>query len=192
MKTCFILFFLSFSGFSSSGGHSPGLKVGDRVSNFSVKTSTGKDFTLNDIDSKTVIVFYRGSWCPYCVKQLKDLESKLLPKLEDVKLIGVSVDRLAVAQKMKSKLKLNFTVLSDPKAATLKSFKIVNKLDDELVEKYKNSYKIDVEGDSGETHHLVAHPAVFIVSKDKKVLFSDVHVNYKQRTSIDKILSFFK
>jgi len=55
------------------------------------------------------------------------------------------------------------------------------------VTKYKSSYKIDVEGYSGENHHMVAHPAVFII-KDGKVSFADAHLDYKKRTENSKIL----
>ena len=88
---------------------------------------------------------------------------------------------------MKDEYKFSFTVLSDPKAKSLQAFNIVNKLDDKLVKKYKASYKIDVEADSGETHHMVAHPAVFII-KNGKIAFADVQTDYKVRTDNQDIL----
>jgi len=88
---------------------------------------------------------------------------------------------------MKRNNNFSFTVLTDPKAKSLKAFNIINKLSDDLVAKYKSSYKIDVEGDSGESHHMVAHPAVFII-KDGKVSFADVHLDYKKRTENSMIL----
>lgn len=182
MKIAIALVFLMNSAFALTG-----LKVGDKTPITSLKAISGEELNLEK--GTNVLVFYRGSWCPYCVTQLKNIKSYLEPKLEgkNIKLIAVSVDQEKVAKKMKRNFNFSFDIVSDPKAETLKKFKIVNKLEDKLVKKYKNSYGIDVEADSGEDHHLVAHPGVFIVA-DGKIIFADVHVNYKQRTNNKDIL----
>lgn len=184
MKKLILALFLPLIAFSITG-----LQKGDKAPNIKLKTISAKTFNLHEQDKKTILVFFRGSWCPYCMAQLKELNKELLPKLDQSKtqLVAISVDRPKVARKMKRKFDLDFTVLSDPKASSLKDYKIVNQLNKELVKKYKNSYKIDVEGDSGETHHMIAHPAVFIV-ENKKIVFSDVHTDYKERTKIKEIL----
>lgn len=169
-----------------------GLAEGIKVPELSLQTTSGNTINIGRQEKTTVLVFYRGSWCPYCVKQLKDIEETLMPNLpKNVQVLAISVDRLKVAKKMKKKQGLSFVVISDPKATSLKSFRIANKISDELNKKYKSTYKIDIEADSGEKHHLVAHPAVFVV-KDNKIAFRDVHIDYKMRTSTQKILSVLK
>lgn len=165
-----------------------GLKVGDKAPDLNFRNTEGKSFELSKIKGKSVFIFYRGSWCPYCVKQLKAVQSDVMGKIDKrAQLFAISVDRRSVAKKMKDRNKFKFHVVSDPKAKTLMAFNIVNKLEKKLVEKYKASYGIDVEGDSGETHHMVAHPAVFIL-ENGKVIFADVHTNYKERTRNSEIL----
>ncbi len=181
LKYIFILF--SINVFSVSG-----LEVGAKAPEIKLETITGKNITLGKAQKVTVLVFYRGAWCPYCVKQLNEIEKDLMPKIKDVEVVAISVDRKKIASKMKAKFKYSFNIVSNSTANILKDFKIANKLDELLVKKYKNSYKIDIEGDSGETHHLVAHPAVFIISKDGTVSYADIHVDYKQRTKIKDIL----
>lgn len=169
-----------------------GLKVGDSVPSLKLKTTAGQIVDMSDLEQTSVLVFYRGAWCPYCLKQLKDVEKELMSaKPAAVNVYAISVDRDVVAKKMKDKNKFSFEVVSDPKALSLKAFNIVNKLDDKLVKKYKSSYSIDVEADSGEKHHMVAHPGVFIV-KSGKIIFADVHTNYKERTSNKDILNALK
>jgi peroxiredoxin len=167
-----------------------GLEKGDNVPNITLKDTAGNSFNLAKQDKTTVVVFYRGSWCPYCVKQLKSINSEVIGKLDSksMQLVAVSVDRPKVAMKMKRNFKLNYPVLSDRTASSLKAFKIVNKVDGNLVKTYKNSYKIDIEADSGETHHMIAHPGVFII-KDSKIIYADVHTNYKERTKNTEILN---
>lgn len=184
MKLLMLLLMLSSQAFALTG-----LKVGDKTPQIDLRTLEGKKINLES-SQKKVLLFYRGAWCPYCMKQLKSVEKNILQKIKSNKaeIYVVSVDSKKVASKMKRNHKFNLNVISDPKAKVLKAFNIVNKLDDKLVEKYKNSYGIDVEADSGEKHHMVAHPAVFIV-QNGKVLFADVHKNYKQRTDNQTILS---
>lgn len=165
-----------------------GLKEGASVPSLIFEDTSGKKIDLRNLKRPTALVFYRGAWCPYCVKQLKSIEEELVPKTKNkADIIGISVDSLKEAKKMKDKMGISYTIVSDPKARSLKAFKIVNQLDDELVEKYKSAYKIDVEASSGEDHHLVAHPAVFII-KDGKITYRDVHTNYKERTKNQEIL----
>jgi peroxiredoxin len=169
-----------------------GLKVGDSAPSLILKDTDGKSIDLSNKSKTTVAIFYRGAWCPYCLKQLKSVEADLVNQTKGkARIIAISVDQHKVAKKMKKKNNFSFSVVSDSKAKYLKAFKITNKLSDDLVAKYKTSYKIDVEGDSGETHHLVAHPGVFII-KNGKIIFADVHVNYKDRTENSKVLEAIK
>lgn len=177
-----------FLSLTSNGKSLVGLVKGSKVPAVTLRSTEGTQLNLSKLNKKTVLVFYRGSWCPYCMNQLKDLDKSLVPKLQkDTQVVAISVDRMKVAKKMKEKYSLTFTVLSDPKATSLKAFEIANKISDELNEKYKTAYKIDIEADSGEKHHLVAHPGVFIV-KNGMIVFRDVHTDYTQRTEVSKIL----
>ena len=46
--------------------------AGRPVPDFVLKDQDGKDFRLADQKGrKVLIVFYRGSWCPYCMAQLR-------------------------------------------------------------------------------------------------------------------------
>ncbi len=184
MKLLSLLLFLPYLTMAMEG-----LSVGSKVPELELKDIEGNKVDLRAKSKKSILVFYRGSWCPYCMTQLKDLKKDLLSKIEGkANLYAISVDKQSTSKRMRDKFEINFPVISDPKAKSLKAFKIVNKLDEALVKKYKSAYKIDVEADSGEKHHMVAHPAVFILSKGKLV-FKDVHVDYKQRTENSKILS---
>jgi peroxiredoxin len=165
-----------------------GLKKNSAAPLLALTDLAGKSIDFSKEKKKSVLVFYRGSWCPYCMKQLKSIQKDIIGKLgSEAQLIAISVDSKKVAKKMKRNFGLDFRVISDPKAKSLKAFNIVNQLDGELVKKYKSAYKIDVEGDSGEVHHMVAHPAVFVI-QNGKVLFADVHTDYKVRTKNSDIL----
>jgi thiol-disulfide isomerase/thioredoxin len=51
------------------------LSVGARVPIFAARTTEGalRTFEPNGYKKPTVVLFYRGGWCPYCNAQLSDL-----------------------------------------------------------------------------------------------------------------------
>lgn len=60
---------VSFAGdVAKSANEVRPILVGDKVPNVVVHTVDGKPFELakSVAEQKSVIVFYRGGWCPYC------------------------------------------------------------------------------------------------------------------------------
>jgi len=167
------------------------LDVGDVIPAGEVRTDTGETVALIDlvIGKPTVLIFYRGGWCPYCNRHLAGL-AEVAPNLEKAgfQLLAISPDR---PEKLRAKPdlgKLPYTLLSDSSMSLCRSFGIASKVDDAMVVKYRDSYGIDLEGDSGETHHLLPHPAVFIVDGDGTIRFAHVDPNYKVRLDPEVIL----
>jgi peroxiredoxin len=58
-----------------------------------------------------VVLFNRGSWCPYCVGQLRAFQ-RALPQLEEagIKVVSLSVDDETTAKEMIEKQRLTFPV----------------------------------------------------------------------------------
>ena len=62
----------------------------------------------------SILIFYRGGWCPYCTKQLSgiaEVESEIL-KL-GYQIIAVSPDQISKLNETGDKSKLNYQLLSD-------------------------------------------------------------------------------
>jgi peroxiredoxin len=87
--------------------------------------STGPETRLRDEEGgwlevprpgiPTLILFYRGDWCPWCNGQL----ASLARQIEDSgrlggEVVGVSVDPPERSRALRLKLKLPFPLLSDP------------------------------------------------------------------------------
>ncbi len=159
------------------------LLLGSAMPDAAMHTVDGKATTLkNQVNSKpTVLVFYRGGWCPYCNTQLSELR-KIRKPLEDLgyQMIAISPDLPAELGKTMDKDQLDYTLLSDSKAEALKAFGIAFRVDDATIEKYKG-YGIDLEKASGENHHALPVPSVFIVDGMGVLQFSYSHPDYKVR-----------
>jgi peroxiredoxin len=56
-----------------------GLFINSKAYDFKAKDQNGADVSLKDLRKKgpVVVLFYRGSWCPYCNKELKRFQDSL-------------------------------------------------------------------------------------------------------------------
>jgi len=167
------------------------LKTGDPIPDVVLRDADGGEFKLREHIAKqpVVLIFYRGGWCPFCTKHLMalvDIKDKLVTN--GYQLLAISTDQPAKLKETPNREKLGYTLLSDSDMATAKAFKISFQVPDELVAKYKSEYQIDLEAASGKTHHLLPHPAVFVVSKDGVIRFAHVNPDYKTRLDPEAIL----
>ena len=57
----------------------PGLRVGVEAPDFEALNFKGEKVKLSELykDGPVVLIFYRGSWCPFCNAQLQQLQSRL-------------------------------------------------------------------------------------------------------------------
>jgi peroxiredoxin len=168
--------------------------LGSKLPEVALTTLDGKATTLKaQVAGKpAILVFYRGGWCPYCNLQLSDL--RLIKKQAETlgyQIIAISPDRSQELKRTMGKQKLDYTLLSDNTAAALKAFGIGFVLDAATIEKYKG-YGIDLEKASGEKHHALPVPSVFIVDKEGILQFSYVHPDYAARVPGSVILEAAK
>ena len=87
----------------SANGIQP-LLVGQSVPDVQLQTADGKAFNLKQelAEQPTVLIFYRGGWCPYCNLQLSQLQ-KIESQLQDLgyQIIAISPDRPEMLNKSK-------------------------------------------------------------------------------------------
>jgi peroxiredoxin len=162
------------------------LAVGERLPAAVIRTIADETVTLTDAVAgrPTVLLFYRGGWCPYCVRHLAavaEVETEILAA--GFQIIALSPDQPAKLRAKPAQEKLRYALYSDSTMAAAQAFGIAFKVPDELVAKYKDSYRIDLEADSGQTHHLLPHPAVFIV--DAQGIIRIVHVDPDYRVRLE-------
>jgi peroxiredoxin len=96
------------------------------------------DFTLKDINSneismasyrakKPVLLIFWASWCPYCLKGLRDLNQKY-PELKrsGIEVLAINAgESLDKAARVVSNYGLQFKVLLDPAEETVEYFQVV-------------------------------------------------------------------
>ena len=156
------------------------LLSGELIPAVKLPAANGKLFDLNLSVSQTptILIFYRGGWCPYCSKQLSGLQQieKDLRAL-GYQLIAISTDSPENLSKTMDKEKLDYTLLSDADLKAAKSFGIAFK--------GPKSYDKFLPETSGgkNVDKLLPVPSVFILDKKGRILFEYINPDITQRLS---------
>ena len=161
------------------------IKIGAEIPDAIIKTLDHKEISIREIidGKKSIIIFYRGGWCPYCNLHLSDLQNveNDLVKL-GYKLIAISMDKPENLIATVDKHTLKYDLYSDSEAEVCKAFGIAFKVEDEYVNKLKE-FGMDIEVSSGKNHHILPVPSVFIVDDKGIIKFEYVNPDYKERIS---------
>ncbi|MGE4159646.1 MAG: peroxiredoxin-like family protein [Planctomycetota bacterium] len=166
------------------------LRVGDNLPDVVLGNMDGNEVRLKAVvaGQPALIVFYRGGWCPYCnthLSELSGIEKKL--KEQGIQVIAISPDHPGELVKSMDKHHLGYTLLSDSTMNAARAFGVGFEVDAQTLLKYKG-YGIDLESASGQQHHALPVPSVFLVGGDGKVRFSHSNPDYKVRLSGQEIL----
>lgn len=160
----------------------------------SLTSADNKTVALTELvrQKPSVLVFYRGGWCPYCNAQLaalRDIEPQLT-KL-GYQIIAITPDSVASINKSLQDTggnKLNYTLLSDANFAASSAFGLAYYLDDKTAVAYKGKLGRLITTEAGSEKVVLPVPAVYILNTDGEALFSYVHINYKTRLHSELLL----
>lgn len=100
------------------------VQVGDKVLPFAATRANGSEFTHEELKGQRILLkFFRGSWCPYCSMELKMFE-EMKPIFDrfNVKIVALSNDEVAAAQKHQQRDHLTHEILSDPDLKVIKKY----------------------------------------------------------------------
>jgi len=156
----------------------------------SMRTADGATVTMTSVyqQKPTVLVFYRGGWCPFCNKHLEEV-GRNADALRDMgfQIIGISPDKPSELAKTVDKTHVDYTLLSDADAELIKAFGLAFEVDQPTRTKYKG-YGIDLEAASGYEHHALPVPAVYLIDTDGQIQFAHWDADYKSRLSGEAII----
>jgi peroxiredoxin len=166
------------------------LEKGEKPADVILKDLEGKGISLAALhqDKPLVIVFFRGGWCPFCTKHTQQL-IKVYPDLKEkgYEMIGVSPDSVANTKANIDKNSIPFPVYSDSDLNAASRFGLAFKVDDETFTKYKG-FGVDLEKVSGQSHHALPVPAIYVVDKDGVITFAHSDPDYRKRLDSAKLL----
>jgi peroxiredoxin len=168
------------------------LKAGELAPTAIVKTVDGADFDLGRAVAArpTILIFYRGGWCPFCNRQLGGIQA-YEQKFIDLgyQILAVGTDRPEVLRQTIAKDGLGYTLLSDRDMTAAAAFHVAYRVAGDDAKKYA-SYHIDlppIPGDAGEVWLPV--PSIFVIARDRTIRFAESNPNYRIRPPPEEILA---
>lgn len=171
------------------------VKNSTEVPSAKVYQVNGEEVDLKEYvgNKKAILVFYRGGWCPYCMRHLSALQ-EVKSEIDDMgfELIAITPDNFSqLDSSIKRSKGTEYKLFSDKDISAITAFGIGWKVSDEQYSKYKEKYKLDLEWWSGSEHHVLPVPSVFIINEGN-IKFQHVDPKYSQRLSPELLLSFLK
>ncbi|QGX40386.1 peroxiredoxin-like family protein [Permianibacter aggregans] len=138
----------------------------------------------------SIVVFYRGGWCPYCntqLQQLKDIEPQL--QALGYQLIAVSPELPDTLRTMEQERKLGYQLISDYRLEAAKAFGIAFRVDPAYAKMAEEKVNAKLQKYAGETLYTLPVPAVFVLDTDGVVQFQYVNPNYRVRLHSELLLT---
>ncbi len=164
------------------------LLIGERIPSMSLLDINGKKADLQELVGlkQTIIVFYRGGWCPYCnlhLAELQTIEPDILAA--GYQIIAISPDSPESLRASADKNKLNYILLSDSDAELIKAFGLAFRAPDRYTELLNKS-------SGGKNNGVLPVPAVFILNKQAEIVFEYINPDYKKRLKGSLLMAVLK
>ncbi|MEQ9824271.1 MAG: peroxiredoxin-like family protein [Puniceicoccaceae bacterium] len=164
-----------------------GLSVPDSVTVFDTD-GTAVDLSEQLRTKPTVLVFYRGGWCPYCNQHLSDLAG-IETELQSLgyQIIALSPDSAESLQAHLNKSDVGYTLLSDHERNASDAFGLTFKVDASTHEMLLG-YGIDIEKAAGNSSRELPVPGVFLI-REGRIHLAYVNPDYTIRLSGEVLLA---
>lgn len=171
------------------------LKVGNKLPKGSVawtKEGTVLDLNKAVMEKPTVLIYYRGGWCPFCNVHLNELQ-KSIPALEGMgyQLLAVSTDTVEALEAYDDS-GLKYQLLADPDLKLATNLGIKYKVVKEYIQHVKeipDGRSFDLEKRNG---GFLVTPSAFILDTSGTIRFAYSNDNYTVRASQDVLLKAAK
>ena len=165
------------------------LRAGQLVPSGSiVRNLAGQSFDLNAAIRRqpTILIFYRGGWCPYCNAHLHDLQgSEPALRAMGYQIFAVSSDPPGALRQTLTADHLNYTLLSDASLDVAAKFGLKYKVKPSVLEFLKRAHVDLVKQNGG----YLLTPAAFVVDTRGVIRFAYSNTNYTVRVGQPALLA---
>ena len=163
------------------------LLIGEKIPNIELASIDGKKVETDKIlNKKTVLVVYRGGWCPYCNRQLadmQDIEKDILGL--GYQIVAISPDSPSFLKETESKDKLNYALYSDSEGKFSKAVGIA------FAAPEKYGKMLGKHSDEKNTTFLPV-PTVYVLNEKQEIEFMYINPNYATRLKGELLLAVLK
>ncbi len=166
------------------------LQAGGPMPDATVREIDGKTVSLRSLveGKPTVLIFYRGGWCPFCNAHLAALQ-KAHQDLVDLgyQVLAIGADSPEGLRPTVEKHQLTYTLLSDADMSASAAFGLAFRLSDDILKKY-DGYGIKLTA-VHDGHYWLPVPAVYIVGADGRIAYVHADPDYRVRLSMPDLIA---
>lgn len=153
--------------------------IGEQIPELTLLNTNNQPVELNDLLKKkpTVMIFYRGGWCPYCnahLAKIAEIENDMIAAGYQV--VAISPDAPEQLNVTIDKKELKYTLLSDADGKFTQAMGIAFKASDA---KWKTN-QLQKFSDGKNPGYLPV-PSVFVINTKGEVMFEHINPKYSQR-----------
>ena len=157
------------------------LKVGQSLPSFSLKDTEGKTISSEEIGQQaSLIMFYRGNWCPLCMAQIKEVAAQYRElEARGIKIYMVSPQTERHTKGLAKRFDVNMNFLIDEG----------NTAADQLQIMAENGLPMGLTALGYDSDTVM--PTVVMIGRDGKIIFADLTDNYRVRPEPEDFLKVF-
>ena len=175
---------VSFAQIADKAENVSPLLIGEKIPNVILQDANGKEVKTKDIfDKKTVLVVYRGGWCPYCNSQLADMQEieKDIIAL-GYQVVAISPDAPSFLKQTLDKKELQYKLYSDSEGVLAQAIGIAFAKEKPKLDKYSE----------GKNPGFLPVPTVYVLNDKQEIEFMYINPNYGTRLKGDVLLAVLK
>ncbi len=169
-----------------------GLSIGDIAPDFTGTNQNGEIISLSESlrKGKVVLIFYRGYWCPICNRYLNQYQDSLdLIVSKGAQIIAVTPEQEEGLKITIDKIKPGFDIISDKNNKIQKKYDVLFKVTENYTLMIENKLLVNIPRNNGMDEAFLPVPATFVIGKDGKIEYVQFDPNYKNRATVNSILS---
>lgn len=170
------------------------LKQGDRAPGGALQDLHGKDVDLGALmaGKPTILIFYRGGWCPYCNTQMGQLSTVELELSKlGYQVLAVTPDQPSSLRASLEKHKLRYTLLSDRAMLVTRSYGLAYHVPAATLEGMVK-FGVDLDRSTGNSLHQLPVPAAYVVDSKGTIQFVYYNPDFKVRVKMDDLMKAAK
>ncbi len=182
---------LALSRIRASGTVEGALRDGEMAPDFELPDSSGMRFSLTRAldQGPAVLVFYRGSWCPYCRLTLEayDAAAPAFAR-RGATVVAISGEQPTLPEVQERLGHLSLRRLYDFVLGVARLFDLVFAMPPELVT-FSSAAGLDVASIGSSGRWELPLPATYLIGSDGNVVFSHVEADFTERAEPEEVLA---
>ncbi len=169
------------------------LELGDKAPQIVSVDQNGKQIDSKTIlqDQQILLIFYRGNWCPHCMKHLSSLQSHLQEfKDKGIYVLVVSPESEERTVETSNLIESSFSIIHDSGNKIMNDYMVAFEVNEKTVPNYYEKLNERLATYNVDNNNVLPVPATYLINQDGKVSYVHYDPDYKNRSDLNEILKF--